>query len=85
MSPAYFLLKIIPCFYTWMRWKSYDLEIRTDHAEIVDNDLLLKVFRLHNLRRSLDHMESMLGCTFSSGELVLLSIMHCWHYDGSEI
>ena len=27
----------------------------------------------------------MLGCTFLGGALVLLSIINCWHYDGSEI
>jgi len=32
MSPVCFLLKSILCFHTWMRWKSYDSEIRTDHA-----------------------------------------------------
>ena len=68
-----------------MRWKSYDSEIRTDHAEIVADNLLLKVFRLHKLRRILGHMERMLGCTFLGGALALLSIMHCWHYDGSVI
>ena len=85
MSPICFLLKSILCFSTWMRWKSYDSEIRTDHAEIVADDLLLKVFRMHKLRRSLGHMERMLGCTFSGGALALMSIMHCWHYDCSEI
>ena len=68
-----------------MRWKSYDSEIRTDHAEIVADDLSLKVFRLHKLRRSLGHMERILGCTYLGRALALLSIMHCWHYDGSEI
>ena len=85
MSPVFFLLKSILCFHTWMRWKSYDSEIRTYHAGIVSDDLLLKVFRLHKLRRSLGHMKRMLGCKFSGGALVLLSIMHCWNYDGSEI
>ena len=68
-----------------MRWKSYDLEIRTDHAEIVADDFLLKVFRLHKLRMSLGNMERMRGCTFSGGALALLSIMHCWHFDHSKI
>ena len=85
MSPDYFLLKSIFCFHTWIRGKSCDSEIRINHAEIVADDLLLKVFRLHKLRRSLGHMERMLGCTFSGGALALLIIMHCWHYDGSEI
>ena len=35
MSPVCFFLKSILCFHTWMRWKSYDSEIRTNHAEIV--------------------------------------------------
>ena len=61
----------------WMRWKSYDSEMWTDHAEFVADDLLLKVFRLHKLRGSLSHMERMLGCTNSGGALALLSIMHC--------
>ena len=68
-----------------MRWKSYDSEIRTDRAEIVADDLLLKVFRLHKLRRSLGHIERLLGCTVSGGALALLSIIHFWHYDDSEI
>ena len=80
-----YLLKSILCFHTWMRWKSYDSEIRTDHAGIVADGLLLKVFRLHKIRRSLGHMKRMFGCKFSRGALVLLSIMHFWHYDGSEI
>ena len=68
-----------------MRWKSYDLEIRTDHADIVADNFLLKLFTLHKLRRSLGHMERMLGCTFSGGALALLSIINCWHYDDSKI
>ena len=79
------LLKSFHYLHTWMRWKFYDSEIRIDHAEIVVDNLLLKVFRLHKLKRSLGHMERMLGCTFSGGALVLLSIMHCWHYDGFEM
>ena len=46
MSLVCFLLKSILCFHTWMRWKSYDLEIRTDHAEIVADNLLLKEFQV---------------------------------------
>ena len=46
MSPVCFLLKSILCFHTWMRWKSYDSEIRTDHAEIVADNLLLKEFQV---------------------------------------
>ena len=68
-----------------MRWKSYVSEIRIDHGDIVVDDLLLKVFRLFKLRRSLGHMERMCGCTFSGGALALLSVMHCWHYYDSEI
>ena len=68
-----------------MRWKSYDSEIWKDHAEIVVDDLLLKLFNFHKLRRSLGHMERMRGCTVSGGALALLNVMHCWHYDGSEI
>ena len=49
------------------------------------DDLLVKVFRMHKLRGSLSHMERMFRCTFSGGALALLSIMHCWHYVGSEI
>ena len=26
------------CFHTWMSWKSYDSEIRIDHAEFVADD-----------------------------------------------
>ena len=85
MSLACFLLKDILCFLTLMRWKYYDSEIRTNHADIVADDLLLKVFKLHKLRRSLGHMEIILGCTYSGGALALLIIMHCWHYDDSEI
>ena len=40
MSPDCYLMKSI----CWMRWKSYDSEIWTDHAEFVADDLLLKVF-----------------------------------------
>ena len=69
----------------WIWWKSYDSEIRTDHVEIVADELLLEVLRLHKLRRILGHMERIFGCTFLGGALVLLSIMHCWHYDDSEI
>ena len=68
-----------------MRWKSYDSEIQSDHAGIVADGWLLKVFRVHKLRRSLGHMERMLGWTFSGGALALLNVMHCWHYDDSEI
>ena len=42
MSLVFFLLKSILCFHTWMIWKSYDSEIRTDHAKIVVDNLLLK-------------------------------------------
>ena len=59
--------------------------IQTDYVEIVADGLLLKLFRLHKLRRSLGHIERRIGCTFLGGALVLLSVMHCWHYDGSEI
>ena len=46
MSPVCFLLKSILCFHTWMRWRFYDSEIRTDHAEIVADNLLLKEFQV---------------------------------------
>ena len=64
MSPDCFLLKSIFCFHTWIRWKTDDSVIRIDHAEIVADNLLLKVFKLHKIRRSLGHMERVLGCTF---------------------
>ena len=48
------------------------------------DDLLVKVFRMHKLRGSLSHMKRTRGCTDSGGAVALLSIMHCWHYDGSE-
>ena len=38
MSPDFFLLKSIFCFHTWMSWKSYDSELRIDHAEFVADD-----------------------------------------------
>ena len=46
MSPVFFLLNSILCFHTWMIWKSYDSEIRIDHAEIVADNLLLKEFQI---------------------------------------
>ena len=30
-------------------------------------------------------MKRMHECTVSGGALALLSLMHCWHYDGSKI
>ena len=66
----------------WMRWKSYDSEMWTDHAEFVVDDLLLKVFKLHKLRRSLGHMERMHWMHFFRGSP---SKMHYWHYDGYDI
>ena len=42
MSPVCFLMKSILWFHIWMRWKSYDSEIRTDHEKIIADNLLLK-------------------------------------------
>ena len=49
------------------------------------DDLLVEVFRMHKLRGSLSLLERLLGCTDSGGALALLTIMQCWHYDGSKI
>ena len=42
MSPDCYLMKSI----CWMRWKSYDSEIWTDHAEFVADGMMLKVFMI---------------------------------------
>ena len=53
MSPICILLKSILFFHTWMKWKSYDSEIRTDNVEIVADYLLLKEFQVSEAKEEL--------------------------------
>ena len=57
--------------YSLLRWKSYNSEIRTVHAEIIANDLLMNVFRLHKLRRST-------GSGGAVGWMLMIALLALW-------
>ena len=55
----------------WWDWKSYHSKIRTDHAEIVADDLLMNIFRLHKLRRST-------GSGGAAGWILMIALLAIW-------
>ena len=57
--------------YSLLRWKSYNSETRIDYAEIVVDDLLMKMFRLHKLRRST-------GLGGAAGWILMIALLALW-------
>ena len=57
--------------YLLLRWMSYNSEIRTVHVEIVADDLLMNVFRLHKLRRST-------GSGGAAGWILMIALLAIW-------
>ena len=57
--------------YSLLRWKSYNSEIRAVHAEIVADDLLMNVFRMHKLRRST-------GSGGAAGWILMIALLAIW-------